>query len=173
MSINPKQVVISILETNSKVLEVLGHALKPFEISLQQFNVLRILRGQKGVAANLSTVQERMVNRMSNTTRIIDKLIDKEYVERSICKNNRRKIELFITEEGLSLLKKVDPIVDQSEAEILRSLKSMEQEELFTLLKKNQYLIKISTFMKANRPKCGCGNTQNLEGYCDGSHLNK
>ena len=136
MSINPKQVVISILETNSKVLEVLGHALKPFEISLQQFNVLRILRGQKGVAANLSTVQERMVNRMSNTTRIIDKLIDKEYVERSICKNNRRKIELFITEEGLSLLKKVDPIVDQSEAEILRSLKSMEQEELFTLLKK-------------------------------------
>ena len=136
MSINPKQVVISILETNSKVLEVLGHALKPFEISLQQFNVLRILRGQKGVAANLSTVQERMVNRMSNTTRIIDKLIDKEYVERSICKNNRRKIELFITEEGLSLLKKVDLIVDQAEAEILQSLKPMEQEELFTLLKK-------------------------------------
>ena len=136
MSINPKQVVISILETNSKVLEVLGHALKPFEISLQQFNVLRILRGQKGVTANLSTVQEHMVNRMSNTTRIIDKLIDKEYVERSICKNNRRKIELFITEEGLSLLKKVDPIVDQAEAEILQSLKPMEQEELFTLLKK-------------------------------------
>lgn len=73
---------------------------------------------------------------MSNTTRIIDKLIDKEYVERSICKNNRRKIELFITEEGLSLLKKVDPIVDQAEAEILQSLKPMEQEELFTLLKK-------------------------------------
>ena len=136
MSINPKQVVISILETNSKVLEVLGHALKPFEISLQQFNVLRILRGQKGVTANLSTVQEHMVNRMSNTTRIIDKLIDKEYVERSICKNNRRKIELFITEEGLSLLKKVDPIVDQAEAEIIQSLKPMEQEELFTLLKK-------------------------------------
>jgi DNA-binding MarR family transcriptional regulator len=134
--INPKQVVISILETNSKVLEVLGHALKPFEISLQQFNVLRILRGQKGVAANLSTVQERMVNRMSNTTRIIDKLIDKEYVERSICKNNRRKIELFITEEGLSLLKKVDPIVDQAEAEITQTLKSSEQEQLFSLLKK-------------------------------------
>jgi DNA-binding MarR family transcriptional regulator len=73
---------------------------------------------------------------MSNTTRIIDKLIDKEYVERSICKNNRRKIELFITEEGLSLLKKVDPIVDQAEAEILQSLKPIEQEELFTLLKK-------------------------------------
>ena len=136
MSVGPKQVVISILETNCKVLEVLGHALKPFEISLQQFNVLRILRGQKGVAANLSTVQERMVNRMSNNTRIIDKLIDKEYVERSICKNNRRKIELFITEEGLSLLKKVDPIVDQAEAEITQELKSSEQEQLFSLLKK-------------------------------------
>ena len=136
MSINPKQVVISILETNSKVLEVLGHALKPFEISLQQFNVLRILRGQKGVAANLSTVQERMVTRMSHTTRIIDKLNDKEYVESSICKNNRRKIELFITEEGLSLLKKVDPIVDQAEVEITQTLKSSEQEQLFSLLKK-------------------------------------
>src|SRR5210317_1341857 len=108
MSINPKQVVITILETNSKVLEVLGHALKPYEISLQQFNVLRILRGQKGVPANLSTVQERMVNRMSNTTRIIDKLIDKNFVQRNICEKNRRKIELFITKDGLSILKEID-----------------------------------------------------------------
>lgn len=61
MSIDTKQIIISILETNCKVLEILGQALKPYEISLQQFNVLRILRGQKGVPANLSTVQERMV----------------------------------------------------------------------------------------------------------------
>ena len=96
MSIDTKQIIISILETNCKVLEILGQALKPYEISLQQFNVLRILRGQKGVPANLSTVQERMVNRMSNTTRIIDKLIDKNFVQRNICEKNRRKIELLL-----------------------------------------------------------------------------
>ena len=107
MSIDTKQIIISILETNCKVIEILGQALKPYEISLQQFNVLRILRGQKGVPANLSTVQERMVNRMSNTTRIIDKLIDKNFVQRNICEKNRRKIELFITDEGMSLLKVV------------------------------------------------------------------
>ena len=81
-----------------------------FDISEQQFNVLRILRGQKGIAANLSTVQERMVHKMSNTTRLIDKLIQKKLVKRNVCIENRRKIELFITEDGLDFLKKIDPI---------------------------------------------------------------
>jgi DNA-binding MarR family transcriptional regulator len=136
MSIDTKQIIISILETNCKVLEILGQALKPYEISLQQFNVLRILRGQKGVPANLSTVQERMVNRMSNTTRIIDKLIDKNFVQRNICEKNRRKIELFITDEGMSLLKVVDPVVDKAEKQITQALRSDEQENLFELLRK-------------------------------------
>lgn len=136
MLIDTKQIIISILETNCKVLEILGQALKPYEISLQQFNVLRILRGQKGVPANLSTVQERMVNRMSNTTRIIDKLIDKNFVQRNICEKNRRKIELFITDEGISLLKVVDPVVDKAEKQITQALRSDEQENLFELLKK-------------------------------------
>ena len=134
MSIDTKQIIISILETNCKVLEILGQALKPYEISLQQFNVLRILRGQKGVPANLSTVQERMVNRMSNTTRIIDKLIDKNFVQRNICEKNRRKIELFITDEGMSLLKVVDPVVDKAEKQIIQALRSDEQENLFFYL---------------------------------------
>jgi DNA-binding MarR family transcriptional regulator len=136
MSIDTKQIIISILETNCKVLEILGQALKPYEISLQQFNVLRILRGQKGVPANLSTVQERMVNRMSNTTRIIDKLIDKNFVQRNICEKNRRKIELFITDEGMRLLKVVDPVVDKAEKQITQALRSDEQENLFELLRK-------------------------------------
>ena len=82
MSNLSKQTVITLIKVNCSVNDVLSQALKPHEVSIQQFNVLRILRGQKGVAANLSTVQERMVNRMSNTTRIIDKLIDKGFVER-------------------------------------------------------------------------------------------
>ena len=104
---NSKHAIISILKTSAFISEILLSGLKPYEISEQQFNVLRILRGQKGIAANLSTVQDRMVHKMSNTTRLIDKLIQKKLVKRNVCVKNRRKIELFITEDGLDFLKKI------------------------------------------------------------------
>lgn len=131
-----KEIVIKLIRLNSAINEQLMLALKPYGISIQQFNVLRILRGQKGVAANLFTVQEKMVNKMSNTTRIIDKLIDKSFVERIICKENRRKIELFITDEGLSFLKQVDPIIEQTEAKMTKNLSANEKQEIMTLLNK-------------------------------------
>ncbi|MGB0317037.1 MAG: MarR family winged helix-turn-helix transcriptional regulator [Flavobacteriaceae bacterium] len=121
---------------NCAINEQLMLTLKPFGISIQQFNVLRILRGQKGVAANLFTVQEKMVNKMSNTTRIIDKLIDKSFVKRIICKENRRKIELFITEEGLNFLKQVDPVIDQIEEKMTNHLSEKEKQEMLILLNK-------------------------------------
>ena len=135
MSISSKDVVIEIIKSNCMVEEELSQALKPYEISLQQFNVLRILRGQKGIAANLSTVQERMVNRMSNTTRLIDKLIDKNYVKRTICEKNRRKIELFITKKGMEILEKIDIVVDKAELKITQRLSPGDRERLVSLLK--------------------------------------
>jgi len=108
--------------------------LKPYGVSIQQFNVLRILRGQKGVAANLSTVQNLMVDKMSNTTRLVDKLIEKSLVERIICKENRRKIELFITEKGLSFLDQIDPVIDQAEDKMVGHLKKSEKEKIISLL---------------------------------------
>ena len=131
-----KKVIIKLIRMNCAINEQLMLALKPFGISIQQFNVLRILRGQKGVAANLFTVQEKMVNKMSNTTRIIDKLIEKSFVERNICKENRRKIELFITEEGLNFLKQVDPVIDQTEEKMTNHLSEKEKQEMLILLNK-------------------------------------
>ena len=131
-----KKVIIKLIRMNCAINEQLMLALKPFGISIQQFNVLRILRGQKGVAANLFTVQEKMVNKMSNTTRIIDKLIDKSFVKRIICKENRRKIELFITEEGLNFLKQVDPVIDQIEEKMTDHLSEKEKQEMLILLNK-------------------------------------
>jgi len=129
-----KLCIITLLKTNGRVLEVLGKVLKQQGLSLQQFNVLRILRGQKGEAANLCTVQERMVNRMSNTTRIVDKLIDKNYVQRNICKKNRRKIELFITEKGKEVLVDLDRIVDEAEKQLTAKLNAQEKQNLISLL---------------------------------------
>jgi len=130
------KVIIKLIRMNCAINEQLMLVLKPFGISIQQFNVLRILRGQKGVAANLFTVQEKMVNKMSNTTRIIDKLIDKSFVERIVCKENRRKIELFITEEGLNFLKKVDPVIHQTEEKMTNHLSEKEKQEMLILLNK-------------------------------------
>lgn len=131
-----KKTIITLLKASSWVYESLVQTLKPHGISLQQFNVLRILRGQKGKAANLSTVQERMVNKMSNTTRLIDKLIDKNLVKRTICEENRRKIELFITRKGEEFLTVVDPIVDDAQEKIIQKLKPNEKSILTELLNK-------------------------------------
>ena len=88
----------------NKIDDITANALKPFEVSMQQFNVLRILRGQKGNPANLSTINERMVTKMSNTTRLVDKLIKKGFVNRCVCPSNRRKVEIVITDSGLEAL---------------------------------------------------------------------
>lgn len=131
---NSKNAIISILQASAFISDVLLKGLKPHDISEQQFNVLRILRGQKGIAANLSTVQERMVHKMSNTTRLIDKLIQKKLVKRNVCKENRRKIELFITEDGLDFLKKIDPIIDEIEKKILSNVPSKDLNSLISIL---------------------------------------
>ena len=131
-----RNTVISVLTSGYQVNDELSSFFKVYGISLPQFNVLRILRGQNGTAANLSTIQERMIHKMSNTTRLIDKLIDKGYVNRFVCEKNRRKIEIFITDQGLKLLKSLDHTIDDKEKELLKNLNIKEKEELMRILSK-------------------------------------
>jgi DNA-binding MarR family transcriptional regulator len=95
-----------------------------------------ILRGQKGCPANLSVIQERMLSKNSNTTRLIDKLLLKNYVTREICPNNRRKIEVLITQKGLDILYKLDPIVMEHEQFFANNLTKQELKQLNDLLEK-------------------------------------
>lgn len=125
-----RKLSLSILVTAHHIDEKVAGALKPFDLSVQQFNVLRILRGQKGNPANLSTIQERMVSKMSNTTRLVDKLIAKDLAKRIICKSNRRKVEINITKNGLQLLDKVDPKVDAIENELIKHLNRREIDQI-------------------------------------------
>nr|WP_313789082.1 MarR family transcriptional regulator [Allomuricauda parva] len=128
--------MIHLALVSNKINERFTMALKPFEISQQQFNVMRILRGQKGTPANLSTINERMVTKMSNTTRLVDKLITKGYVERQVCESNRRKVEILITEKGKTILQKLDEIMEDTENKILNDFSQKELEILNTLLDK-------------------------------------
>jgi DNA-binding MarR family transcriptional regulator len=82
--------------------------LKPFKITSQQFNVLRILRGQYPNPASVKLIRERMLDKMSDASRIVEKLRVKDFVERKTCPNDRRACEVIITEKGLKLLEKVD-----------------------------------------------------------------
>ncbi len=131
-----KKLLINLMLTSTEVSSRLSDALKSFDISMPQFNVLRILRGQKGKPANLSTIQDRMVNKMSNTTRLVDKLLEKNFVDRNICEQNRRKIEIFITPKGLELLNELDPVIEDLEKELTHNFSSEEIDQLNLLLEK-------------------------------------
>jgi len=128
--------IIHLSLVQNKINETIHSALKPFDISLQQFNVLRILRGQKGAAANLNTINERMVTKMSNTTRLVDKLIIKDFVARQICEKNRRKVEIFINEKGLKALHEMDAVMTQTEHKLLNGFTENELTQLNELLDK-------------------------------------
>ena len=131
-----KKTILNIFFVQSQFKDELQSVLKPFDLSMEQFNVLRILRGQKGKPINLQDIQERMVNKMSNTTRLVDKLILKELVERFTCEKNRRKVEIFITEKGLEQLQELDKLIDSSEVELTNNLSASELEHLNQLLNK-------------------------------------
>ncbi|WP_405413566.1 MarR family winged helix-turn-helix transcriptional regulator [Maribacter sp. Asnod1-A12] len=131
-----KRTLIHIALVANKIDEEIATVLKPFDVSIQQFNVLRILRGQNGKPANLSTINERMVTKMSNTTRLVDKLILKGLVNRTICLKNRRKVEIVITESGLQMLSNIDGILFEAEKRMLENFDETELHELNELLNK-------------------------------------
>ncbi|MGZ3901280.1 MAG: MarR family winged helix-turn-helix transcriptional regulator [Bacteroidia bacterium] len=105
------------------------------DITTQQYNVLRILRGQYPNYCNLKLIKERMLDRMSDASRIIEKLLLKGYVERKSCPDDRRSVNILITEKGLELLKSLDFIDDETK-EIFGNLGTDEVETLNSLLDK-------------------------------------
>ena len=80
---------------------------KPYGISPQQFNILRILRGAKK-EIKVQVIKDRMIERAPNATRLMDKLCDKNLIERIRCEHDRRVVYVQITEEGLELLSNID-----------------------------------------------------------------
>jgi DNA-binding MarR family transcriptional regulator len=131
-----KKIILNIMYTLNVIQDNFNDILKPHDLSSEQYNVLRILRGQKGIPANMFLIQERMVAKNSNTTRLIDKLLLKQLVTRNVCEFNRRKIEIDITQAGLDLLKKLDPLIIRHENNLSENLTITEKETLNQLLEK-------------------------------------
>ncbi len=129
-------VILNIMCTKNMITERFEMAFKETEITEKQYNVLRILRGQKGVPCSLQVIQERMIHKNSNTGRIIDKLILKNLVKRCVCSTNRRKVEISITEKGLDILEEMAPELDNINNATVKHLTTAEMETLNILLEK-------------------------------------
>ena len=133
---NSKKAILNVMYTQNIISDHFNEILKPYDLSSEQYNVLRILRGQKGNPANMFVIQERMIAKTSNTTRLVDKLLLKNFVTREVCPENRRKIEVGITQGGLDVLAELDPKVIEHEQKFAANLTSEELEQLNSLLEK-------------------------------------
>jgi len=94
---------------------------KPFDISPQQYNILRILRGAKG-RMNMHNVKERMIDRAPNATRLTDKLIAKDLVERERCEEDRRVVYVRLSPKGAELLAKIDELNKEDMRDLVKKL---------------------------------------------------
>lgn len=100
--------VINLIYTGNFIIQKQQELLKPFGITMQQFNVLRILKGQKGQAITVLSITERMLDKMSNASRLVDKLFAKKLVSRITCEKDRRAVDVYILPAGLYLLDKIE-----------------------------------------------------------------
>ena len=128
-----EKVVVNILFTASWLANLNAARLKPFGVTPEQYNVLRILRGSHPKPLMLADITCRMIDRSSNATRLVEKLRQKGLVKREICENNRRQVDISITDPGLEILTKIDEGRDQW-LERLKGVGKEEVEELNNML---------------------------------------
>lgn len=122
------KLVVNLLYTHSYLVTAQNSLFKPYELSPEQYNVLRILRGQNGQPLTVSSIQDRMLNKMSNASRLVEKLKSKELVQRVECPSDRRQVDVSITDKGIQVLSKLEKqvsdfnhlIVNLDETEVIQ-----------------------------------------------------
>lgn len=100
------KVFLNLIYTSAWLSNKIQKELKSFKLTMPQYNVLLILKRNEGVPLNAFDIQKRMIHSDCNSTRIIEKLIEKDFVKKETCNENRRKINVFITKKGLQILKR-------------------------------------------------------------------
>jgi DNA-binding MarR family transcriptional regulator len=126
---------INIIYTANWLNEKMGQILSTEDITQQQYNILRILRGSECPLSTLK-IRERMLDKMSDTSRIVDRLIVKGLVEKTACIKDKRLVDIIVTKKGLQLLEKLDTLNEQIDS----ILKGVSEKEAFTM---NQILDKL------------------------------
>lgn len=123
------KMALNLLYTTSWLSNSQACLLRPFDLTTQQYNVLRILRGQYPDPVRVNDIIERMLDKMSNASRLVDKLLAKELVKRTECSHDRRAVDVVITEAGLRVLAEIDTIQGEWE----QKLQNVTEEEAILL----------------------------------------
>jgi DNA-binding MarR family transcriptional regulator len=123
-----QKTVINLIFTYNWVMEKNKQFFDKGDITSQQFNILRILRGA-GKPMSTLQIRQRMLDKMSDTSRIVDRLLKKELVKKVICETDRRLVDVSITDKGLSLLEQLDGYNDEMD----QMLSNISEEEARTL----------------------------------------
>ena len=129
-----QKVLINIIYTSNWLNEKVKGILDREDITQQQFNILRILRGA-GTPLSTLQIRQRMLDKMSDTSRIVDRLIAKSLVKKNTCENDKRMVDVYITAKGKKLLEKIDASEDEMNA-IAGSLTDADAKALNKLLDK-------------------------------------
>ena len=126
---------LNILFTNGWFTEKMKNILAPEDITPQQYNILRILRGSFPQPLSTLQIRERMLDRMSDTSRIVDRLVAKQLVKKVICSKDRRLVDVTITDKGQNLLKRLDAQINNMDS-ILSNISEKEAQTISNLLDK-------------------------------------
>jgi DNA-binding MarR family transcriptional regulator len=129
------KLVVNIIYTYNWLYEKQLRVLKPYRLTTQQYNILRILRGQHPNPATIKLLKERMLDKMSDASRLVEKLRVKELVDRRICDKDRRNVDVLITQKGLDLLLEIDEKEKEFE-KLIDNLEVGEIKQLNNLLDK-------------------------------------
>ena len=130
-----QKAAVNILFTASWLSQKQTRILRPYGLSMQQFNILRILRGMKGKPATVKILTQRMIDRTSNASRLVDKLVNKGWVRRETCEEDRRQLDVYISDKGLEILQAASKAIDEAMPKLI-ALETEEAETLSLLLDK-------------------------------------
>lgn len=130
-----QKLMVNLIYTSNWINSHFEQLFKGSDITLQQYNVLRILRGQFPNPSSIKLIKERMLNRISDASRIVDKLVAKKLVIRKQSDCDKRSVDVIISDTGLDLLQSLD-VLDEKPKELLKSLSQAEITELNNLLDK-------------------------------------
>ncbi len=130
-----QKAMINLLYTYGWTIEQIKNILRPEDLTHQQYNILRILRGSAPHPLSTLQIRERMLDKMSDTSRIVDRLIIKGFVKKCTCPNDKRLVDVTITDKGEKLLVMLEAQSYRMD-NIMSSLTEREAEQLSNLLDK-------------------------------------
>lgn len=130
-----QKAVVNILFTYGWLQEKIRLAVEPFDITMQQYNVLRILRGSHPEPISTQEIRKRMLDKMSDVSRIVDRLILKNLVQKRVCEFDKRLVDVTISDAGLTLLSNMEAYEQQMD-NLLIGIDESEATELNLLLDK-------------------------------------